>query len=65
MDLIKKLMLEANTVTVNLAAPVAPATAADVPDIPAQLHQLKSLFDAGVLTEDEYSTKKTELLARM
>jgi len=50
-------------------APVAPVEAAPVAaapvDIPAQLQQLKALFDAGVLTQDEYDAKKTDLLSRM
>lgn len=42
------------------AAPVA-APVAD--DIPAQIQKLASLKDAGILTEEEFTTKKAELLA--
>jgi hypothetical protein len=35
------------------------------PDHAAQLKQLADLRDAGVLTEDEFSSKKAEILARM
>lgn len=50
---------------VYAAPPVQPTPAAPVVDIPAQLQQLASLHTAGILTDDEYSTKKAELLARM
>ncbi len=44
-------------------APAAPATAA--PDVMGQLEQLGKLRDAGVLTEDEFNAKKTQLLSRL
>ena len=44
------------------AAPVAPAGG---DDIPAQIQKLASLRDAGILTEDEFTMKKAELLAKM
>lgn len=48
------------------AATPAPATATPVaPDAAQQLQQLGALRDAGVLTEDEFAAKKTEILARM
>lgn len=50
-------------VVVEQAAPAAPATAA--PDIAAQLQQLASLRDAGILTEEEFGAKKAELLTRL
>nr|WP_274635518.1 SHOCT domain-containing protein [Microbacterium bovistercoris] len=45
----------------------APPVAAAVPsvDVAAQLQQLASLRDAGILTEDEFVAKKTELLSRI
>jgi hypothetical protein len=43
------------------AAPAAPAA----PDITAQLQQLASLRDSGILTEDEFTAKKAELLSRL
>ncbi len=43
-----------------VAAPTAP-----VSDVAAQLRQLAELRDAGILTDDEFAAKKTELLARM
>lgn len=39
-----------------------PATKVDVAD---QLHKLGSLRDAGILTDEEFATKKAELLARL
>lgn len=51
------------------SAPVAPAPAAALapsssPDIAGQLQQLAGLRDAGVLTEDEFTAKKAQLLER-
>ena len=43
---------------------VASTPAAQV-DVAEQLHKLGSLRDAGILTDDEFSTKKAELLARL
>ena len=34
-------------------------------DIPAQLEKLAALRDSGILTEEEFTTKKAELLAKM
>lgn len=39
-----------------------PATQLDVAD---QLHKLRSLRDAGILTDEEFATKNSELLARL
>ena len=50
----------APTTHVTVAAPTAPAA----PDVASQLTQLAQLRDAGVLTQDEFDAKKTELLAR-
>lgn len=48
------------------AAPSAPAAVAAQPvDVAAQLHQLASLRDAGILTEDEFAAKKADILSRM
>ena len=44
----------------NASAP-APASV----DIVEQIQKLKALLDAGILNEDEFNAKKTELLARM
>jgi hypothetical protein len=51
----------------NLSRPpgsVPPAVPAG-PDIMAQLKQLGQLRDAGVLTEEEFASKKAELLSRL
>lgn len=46
--------------------PAAPSTPAAAPADPtAQLHQLATLRDAGVLTEEEFAAKKADILARM
>lgn len=42
-----------------------PATQAAADDIPTQIQKLASLKDAGILTEEEFATKKAELLAKM
>lgn len=42
-------------------APAAPAA----PTIPEQLHQLADLRDRGVITAEEFETKKAQLLERM
>jgi hypothetical protein len=39
-----------------------PAAAVDIPD---QIRQLGALRDAGLLTQDEFASKKTELLERL
>ena len=45
------------------AQPVAPVAADD--DITAKLQKIKQLFDAGLIEEDEFRSKKSELLARL
>jgi hypothetical protein len=45
-------------------ASTAPAAASSV-DIGAQLQQLASLRDAGILSDEEFTTKKAELLSRI
>ena len=47
----------------EIAAPEAAAPATT--DLVAQLKQLAELRDAGILTEDEFAAKKTEILSRM
>jgi membrane protease subunit (stomatin/prohibitin family) len=42
-----------------------PVIAAATEDIPAKLKQLKDLFDAGVLDEDEFKSKKSDLLSKL
>lgn len=46
-----------------MIAPVAPTAAA--PDLAAQLQQLATLRDQGILTEDEFQAKKADILGRM
>lgn len=46
-------------------APTPVASLPPEPDIHAQLMQLASLRDAGVVTEEEFAAKKAELLSRM
>jgi membrane protease subunit (stomatin/prohibitin family) len=41
------------------------APVATVEDIPAKLKQLKDLFDAGVLDDEEFKTKKADLLSKL
>lgn len=58
---------QAEPVASQPAEAFAPAVAANtqLPDLMAQITKLAELRDAGVLTEDEFSGKKAELLARM
>ena len=51
-------------VVVQSAAPAAPVPAA-APDLTAQLQQLASLRDAGVLTDEEFTAKKADILSRI
>jgi hypothetical protein len=47
-------------------APVtAPAAISQQPDVPDQLRKLAELRDAGVITEDEFSAKKADMLSRI
>lgn len=46
------------------ASPAA-APAAPQPDVTAQLQQLASLRDSGILTEEEFAAKKAEILSRL
>lgn len=45
-----------------VAAAPAPAPAAAPADVYAELTQLKELFDAGVLTQEEFDAQKAKLL---
>jgi hypothetical protein len=49
---------------VEVAASEQPAVAA-APDHVAQLQQLAQLRDAGILTDDEFTSKKQEILSRI
>jgi hypothetical protein len=44
---------------------VLSSTPATEPDVTEQLTKLAALRDAGIVTEDEFATKKSELLARL
>ncbi|MFT6229286.1 MAG: hypothetical protein ACJARE_003713, partial [Paracoccaceae bacterium] len=45
--------------------PAAPAPAGDADAILATIGRLAALRDAGALTDDEFTSKKSELLARL
>ena len=47
----------------EMAAPASAPSPAE--DIPAQIQKLAALKDQGILTEEEFSAKKAELLAKM
>ncbi len=47
------------------ATPSAPAASSDTPHIADQIRKLGELRDQGLLTAEEFDTKKTELLARL
>lgn len=56
----------AQRATVVSAQPQTPAPPASAPaDIAGQIAQLAALRDTGILTEEEFTTKKTQLLDRM
>ncbi|HZU96556.1 MAG TPA: SHOCT domain-containing protein [Planctomycetota bacterium] len=50
---------------VSTARPVAPAVMAGGASIPEEIKKLHDLHTAGILTKDEFESKKKELLARM
>ncbi|WP_239498570.1 SHOCT domain-containing protein [Microbacterium sp. PM5] len=53
------------TYSVAVESPAAaPTPTPAVPDLAAQLQQLASLRDAGILTEDEFAAKKADILSR-
>ena len=56
-----KILKQLNKESTANAPTAAPASV----DIVEQIQKLKGLLDAGILTEDEFNTKKTELLAKM
>ena len=43
----------------------APASTGNAQDIPAMIESLAKLHSAGVLTDEEFSQKKAELLAKI
>lgn len=47
------------------SSPVKYTNSSDVQDIPAQIAKLAQLMDSGILSQEEFQTKKAELLARM
>ena len=53
-----------NYIRENMGETAAPAPA-PAEDIPAQIQKLAVLRDQGILTEEEFTSKKAELLARM
>ncbi|MFE6996149.1 SHOCT domain-containing protein [Microbacterium sp. NPDC057659] len=52
-------------VVVQAVVPAAAMPSATGPDLAAQLQQLASLRDAGVLTEEEFAAKKADILSRI
>jgi len=51
-------------VQMPMAPTPAPSAPAAAPDLGAQLQQLAGLRDAGILTDEEFSAKKAEILSR-
>jgi hypothetical protein len=45
--------------------PIPPTSAAAAPDIAEEIEKLADLKAKGILTDEEFATKKAELLARM
>jgi hypothetical protein len=53
-------------ITMQAAVPVTPQSAPAPKEDPLEkLTKLKSMLDAGLITEEEYSTKKADILSRM
>ena len=59
-DAIQRLLLDQDGVPAGGSAAVA-----ETPDVADQLAKLGQLRDSGVLTEEEFTNKKAELLARI
>jgi hypothetical protein len=51
-------------ISVVVERPSAPPPSAGGTDLAAQLQQLAGLRDAGILTEEEFAAKKSEILSR-
>ena len=54
-----------NYIRENMGETAAVPASAPAEDIPAQIQKLAALKDQGILTEEEFTSKKAELLARM
>ena len=59
--------LEPTPAALPTAAPTSPIVTVEATDVDpiAQLKELAALRDAGILTDDEFTRKKTEILARL
>lgn len=55
----------AGQITVNAAAPEAPVPTTKQDDPMASLQKLKTLLDSGLITQQDFDTKKAEILARL
>lgn len=58
-------ILDLASSVIQRGKPAAPAEAAAKPEVVEQIAKLASLHDAGILTDEEFAEKKTELLARL
>ena len=65
LELVTAAQPEAREVGARAAGTAAAAPPPPSPDAVDLLHKLGDLRDAGVLTEDEFAAKKTELLRRI
>lgn len=54
-----------NYIRENMGETAAAPAPAPAEDIPAQIQKLAALRDQGILTEEEFTSKKAELLAKM
>lgn len=64
-DLVSGIVKERFPSKAQPVSEAAPITAAPQIDVTEQLHKLASLRDAGILSDEEFSAKKAELLARL
>ena len=55
----------AGNITMQTGMPTQQASSAPPQDPLEQLTKLKKMLDAGLITDDEYNAKKTELISRM
>jgi hypothetical protein len=64
-ELLDRLIANARNPQASQASTDAPKASGRSDDIPAQIRKLAELRDAGLVSESEFESKKTELLSRM
>jgi hypothetical protein len=64
-DLEEKRAMAGGGITINTSGHQPPAAATPVEDPMEKLTKLKSMLDAGILTQEEFDAKKADILAKM